>query len=132
MLLSLQSTESQHNNIQTNIQILWNYEYINNHVECINTRKILITTDEDIIEYEYNDVNGNVTRVTCYFPNRYHLTLYDITNILRHNDPNLRNVVNVLTLDIHHITITPLVNNFKFTKKSINCFIQIGSIPLLT
>ena len=118
MLLSLQSTGPRYNHIQTNIQIPWNCEYIKYHVECVNTKNILTTTDEDMIEYEYDDANGNPVKVVVNFTNRYHIGIGDMTNMLRHVDLNLGSVINVMTITEGHLTITPNVNGFKFTKIS--------------
>ena len=64
MLLSLQSTRPQYNHIQTNIQIPWNCEYIKYYVESININAILITTDDDVIEFSYVNIEGEENQVT--------------------------------------------------------------------
>lgn len=54
MFLSLQSTGPKYNHLQTNIKILWNCEYIKYHVASINTRDILVTTNDDLIKFEWD------------------------------------------------------------------------------
>ena len=106
MLLSLQSTGPQYNHLQTNIQIPWNCEYIKYHVASINTRDILISSNDDMIEYEWNG-----GRRTCRLDNRYDMSNPDILNILQNNG-----VLNSAFNNKGQIEITPLVQNFQFTK----------------
>lgn len=106
MLLSLQSTGPQYNHLQTNIQIPWNCEYIKYHVASINTRDILISSNDDMIEYEWNG-----GRRTCRLDNRYDMSNPDILNILQNNG-----VLNAAFNNKGQIEITPLVQNFQFTK----------------
>ena len=78
MLLSLQSTGPDYSHLQANINIPWNCEYIEYHVASINTRDLLITTDDDVIEFEYDDFMGFTQKhkLECLDPVSYtHLTL---------------------------------------------------------
>lgn len=106
MLLSLQSTGPQYNHLQTNIQIPWNCEYIKYHVASINTRDILVTTSDDVIEYEWN-----VAGFTINCQNKYEMTRPDILNLLQNNG-----VLNAAFNDLGQIVLTPLVQNFRFRK----------------
>lgn len=111
MLLSLQSTEPQYNHLQTNIQIPWNCEYIKYHVASINTRDILVTTDDDAIEYSWEDAGYGGK---C--ENKYIITHDDIYKILGYDPNKEKNDVKISFNDAGQLLFTPLVDNFKFTK----------------
>ena len=106
MLLSLQSTGPQYNHLQTNIQIPWNCEYIKYHVASINTRDILLTTSDDVIEYEWNAAGATIN---C--ENKYEMTRQDVIDLLQNNG-----VLNAALNDKGQIELTPLVPNFRFRR----------------
>ena len=105
MLLSLQSIGPHYNHLQTNLQIPWNCEYIKYHVASINTRDILVTTDDDCIEYEWKDGGYSIK-----FKNKYNISRQYIINML--NTEEL--LVNYNSKG--QIVITPNADNFRFTK----------------
>ena len=97
MILSLQSTGPDYNHLRANVQIPWNCEYVEYHVESINVRDICVATDDDYIEYSYEDpsdyTRGDIHRYQ--FDNTYHVTSAQIRNIFQHNDPSLGQVMTV-------------------------------------
>ena len=105
MLLSLQSIGPHYNHLQTNLQIPWNCEYIKYHVASINTRNILITTDDDCIECEWDDGGYSIE-----FENKYELSRQDILDMLKIDQTEVK------YNDVGQIEITPRVPNFRFTK----------------
>ena len=119
MLLSLQSTRPQYNHIQTNIQIPWNCEYIKYYVESVNIDSLWVTTDEDFIEYSYDDDEGNPTKLVINFTYAHH---YD-TNALMvklefDNNERRQQIVDVDYNNDNNklVSFTPLRNNFKITQ----------------
>ena len=110
MLLSLQSTGPQYNHLQTNIQIPWNCEYIKYHVASINTRNILITTHDDVIEFEYAGGNQSIACDDTYDVDKDYIEqLLTYTN---HACFTIRWMLD------GRIEYTPIVDGFKFTKIS--------------
>ena len=118
MLLSLQSTGPRYNYIQTNIQIPWNCEYIKYYVASINTSNLLLTTDDDVIEFEYTNDDGEKKTVSQSFNDSYHVELVTALNKIKYTDDQMhRSVVDANYNEISHkIEITPLADNFKYTK----------------
>ena len=110
MLLSLQSTGPQYNHLQTNIQIPWNCEYIKYHVASINTRDILITSTDDVIEYEWDGGKHTLIADDTYEVDRDYLD-----QIFTYGGHNHFTVVFKLT---GQIEFTPNVDGFRFTKIS--------------
>lgn len=110
MLLSLQSTGPQYNHLQTNIQIPWNCQYIEYHVASINTRDILITSNDDVIEFEY--AGG---RHTCECDDSYDIDKEYLASILHYGDHGCFDTELTLT---GRMKFKPLVDGFKFTKIS--------------
>ena len=115
MLLSLQSTGPNYNHIQTNINIPWNCEYIEYHVASINTRDILITTHDDVIEFEYDDDDGNTVQVSNQFPTKFYIHLREILPLLRDVNNNV-NVIATSFDEYDRFMFIPQFDNFKFTK----------------
>ena len=110
MLLSLQSTGPDYSHLQTNIQIPWNCEYIKYHVASINTRDILVTSRDDVIEFECDD--GKFT-LEC--DDSYDVDKDYLEGILSYGNHRCFRIEYKLT---GHIEITPLVEGFRFTKIS--------------
>ena len=111
MLLSLQSTGPQYNHLCANIQIPWNCEYIEYYVASINTRHILLTTDDDIFEFECK-----TSGYTCYCQNKYLLSNRSVADMLQYEDNSDK--FDIEYNDIGQLIFTPLVDEFKFTKMS--------------
>ncbi len=107
MLLSLQSTGPQYNHLQTNIQIPWNCDYIKYHVASINTRNILITSHDDVIEFEWDD--GKHT-IQC--DDTYDVDKDYIEQLLTYTNHACFQIEWKLN---GRIEFTPLVDGFKFT-----------------
>lgn len=119
MLLSLQSTGPDYSHLQANINIPWNCEYIEYHVASINTRDLLITTDDDVIEFEYDDFMG--------FTQKHKLECLDLFNVSKKDANSIltwdgaEKYINVgVNLDGDgsrgRTLITPLRDEFKFTR----------------
>ena len=116
MLLSLQSTGPQYNHLQTNIQIPWNCEYIKYHVASINTRDILLTTKDDIMEFEwYDEDDRKYKKHTCECDDTYDVDKDYLAGVLHFGHHNCFDTNLLLT---GQLEITPLVNGFKFKKIS--------------
>ena len=111
MLLSLQSTGPQYNHLQTNIQIPWNCEYIKYHVASINTRDILLTTDDDIFEFICDNSGA-----TYHCGNKYLLEHGSVARMLHYEDNADKFKIEYNTKG--QLVFTPLVDGFKFTKIS--------------
>lgn len=108
MLLSLQSTKPDYSHLRTNIQIPWNCEYIKYHVASINTRDILLVTDDDFIEYAWD---GGHRRMV--FTDAYELNYDDLEEVFTNGNDNHFKVDVAISGEV---ILTPLVDGFKFTK----------------
>ncbi|KAK8882374.1 hypothetical protein M9Y10_045016 [Tritrichomonas musculus] len=129
MLLSLKSTGPDYNHIRTNINIPWNCEYIEYHVASINTRDVLIITDDDYVVLQWNDNDGrNTPRASISrLHDSKHITAADIFNIFHHLDANRNPIANALINgNTGRIEITPHVNNFRITAISYRASLITG------
>ena len=120
MILSLQSTGPDYNHLRANVQIPWNCEYVEYYVESINVRDICVVTDEDYIEYYYEDPHGFTHDTHRYqFKDSYHVKPEQFRNIFEHVDPLLGQVMTVavdstfrlqlqMNLNVHFEEITRL------------------------
>ena len=115
MLLSLQSTGPDYNHLQTNIQIPWNCEYIKYHVASINTRDILITTNDDVIEFEWKDDNGDTQHEILICDELYSVDKDYIERLLTYSGHRCFSLLWTLT---DQLKLTILVDDFKFTRIS--------------
>ena len=118
MLLSLQSTGPQYNHLQTNFQVPWNCDYVKYYVSSVNFRSILITTTDDVIEYEYTGHDGRTVKVSRQLNDNYTITVANILNYLEHEDATLGDVILVEFTRTDRLRFEPKVPGFKFTKMS--------------
>lgn len=119
MLLSLQSTGPDYSHLQANINIPWNCEYIEYHVASINTRDLLITTEDDAIEFEYEDDYGYFHKHKLKCLDLFNVSKKDANSILTWDgaDNYLRVGINTDGDGSRGRTlITPLMDEFKFTR----------------
>ncbi|KAK8863590.1 hypothetical protein M9Y10_023735 [Tritrichomonas musculus] len=129
MLLSLKSTGPDYSHLQSNIQIPWNCEYIEYHVASINTRNVLVITDEDYVVLQWDDNDGrNTPRASISrLHDSNHITGADIFSIFRHLDANNNPIATVAVNGrTGKIEITPHVNNFRITSISYRASLITG------
>lgn len=98
MILSLQSTGPDYHHLRANVQIPWNCEYVEYHVESVNIRDVCVVTDEDHIEYYYEDPHGFAHNTYRYrFKDSCHVKHDDLKDFLQYNDPLLGRVMTVVS-----------------------------------